>query len=572
MAERTLEQTVRGGAASRLSGRVAERPGLGKRAWLDTQHPVFKACAEAWAKNERRLRGGEDVLSELARFDWEKGDEHHKARRDQATYINFPDMFATVMAGHMMANAPVPEAGLNFGTLGSVPRERNFHNPTDAELVYYNADGVGNDGSQWDNFWSAALKRAMATGHRWIMVEGPEEAPGTRDRLIQEGLRPYLAEFSPLAVPMWHYQRGRLAYAILRVTTWEPRVVSGQMQSQDKPGYLLLVRKGCDLLDGGADTFSEGGWFRFDADKVLLDEGTWDDTDGEIPFFPFFYQRDGGTQERPAVSRPALSELGQVAVSYMNLSSAADFDAWDAAMSMQWLAGVDKESFNLALEKVKEGSRFAPLRPHEDTGSIPQVIDGAQGAVPSEVFDVLLRRKREEAREIASREAASTPDSSGASKRAGFREGMGSRLALIASELEQAQNTALHFLERRFGKPKPQGAVAWVRQFDLADTTEKVREIFELERVSGLRSPTLEAEAMMLAVKERQLVTDDATLQKIADEYKASGADAAERASQARSLMEEFGDFGPSAQKKDDAAPDEQQKRGAESGKTDEGA
>lgn len=530
------------------------------RDWLNEKHPVYEAWTKdhslpastggtagpgevgPWLRNEIRLRGGDEVLQYLRRFQWEteKG-EHFRDRKREATYINFPDLFATAMLGHLMREAPSIDQGLSFGGLGPVRRERGT-SPTRAELAYYNVDGVGNDGSQWDNWWLGVARRAFATGHRWIFVEAPAEAPRTEEDEIR-GLRPYLVEFSPLSVPNWHYDRGQLQFAVVTTSTRSPRVESGRLEGGDfEEGKLLLVRAG---FDGLGSEYAGGGWWMYDGDGEPVKrggdplDGTWEKTEGEIPLFPLYYERDNGSRDLPSMSRPGTTELGQVAVAYMNLASAADWDFFDAASSITWLLGVTREAYELAMAKISEGSRFPPLPPGVD-GTVPDVHDGSQGAVTAEVARSVLERKREVARELALREATSTPDSSGRSKQVGFEEQKAPRLALLASELEQAQNTAIHFLERRFGIARPSGSVSWPREFDLASLIDEIREFFELEQLTGYTSRTLAGKGMALAAEQKGLVTDEDEFEVVRREYEESAGAPGDAAAQAAAQDDEI--------------------------------
>jgi hypothetical protein len=505
--------------------------------WLDDTHEVFDANVDRWEINERRLRGGDFVLDELRRFLWETEEtdstataladgsqpgEHYNARKEQAVYINFPEMFVLAMKGHLHRNRPLPDAGLNFGGLGQVRRERNYRSPTRAEMVYYNADGVGNDGSQWDNFWLNVWGRASATGHRWIYVEAPRERAGNFRRELQ-GFRPWLVEFSPSQVTNWHFEDGSLAWAVVRISVRNPVVVDGMMTgNNESDGYLLLVRSGEQRL---GEDFVAGGWWKFDTDKLLVDAGDWSQTQGEIPMWPLFYERDVGVRSNsdtrdsiPAISRPGITELGQAAVSYMNLSSAAEYDAWDAASSLKFLMGVDRAGFNIAASIWNAGSQIVPV-PANESGAIPQLQDGSEGSVASDVFDKLLARKMKEAEKIAAQEAIGSPDASGAAKEVGFGDTRAPRLANIASEIEQAQNIAIFFLELRWGIAAPTGSVVWPREFDVTDVVEDITEFFTMEKLSGLRSKTLDAKLMTRAAKERGFIVDDATEAKIEAEY-----------------------------------------------------
>ena len=523
--------------------------------WLDETHAIFDANIDRWQQNERRLRGGDFVLDELRRFIWEtapgsapipgavqRPGEHYEARQEQAVYLNFPEWYVLSMKGHLHRNRPLPQSGLNFGELGEVRRERDYQLPTPAELIYYNADGVGNDGSQWDNFWLNAWTRAAATGHRWIFVEAPAVPPGNRRAEIQ-GLRPYLIELGPQAVSNWHFENGRLAFAIIRTMMRRPRVVNGAMEGNaPELGYLLLVRSGVDYL--GAE-YARGGWWSYDADKLPLDNGNWMRTRGEIPLFPLYYERDTGLaaqddneDDMPAMSRPGITEIGQAAVSYMNLSSAADYDAWDAASSLKFLMGVDRDGFNLAAEKWNAGSQIVPV-PTNGQGVIPQLADGSTGSVASSVFDVLLKRKMDEAEKLAVQEATGTPEASGESKKAGFGELKAPRLANIASEIEQAQNVAIYFLELRWGFGSPSGSVIWPREFEVIDVVQDIHEFFELERMSQYRSPTLGAKLMVAAAKEGGHITDNETEVKVQKEYEESAATVKKQAEAMAALSED---------------------------------
>jgi len=531
--------------------------------WLGMKHPIYTANENMWRRMETRFYGGEPVLNELREFDWEVGaaasvaeagleeqqiqamrevglfrrneQDHYSMRQRQAVYINFGDLFATTIVGHLMRKRPTPEEGLDFGTLGEISTEDDGE-PSQAELIYYNADGVGNDGSQWDNFWATAMQHAMATGHRWIMAESPVDAPETRADEI-EGKRPYLVEYSPLDVTNWFIANGRLQFAVIVYHERNPRIEKGRLEGNDpEMRYLLMTTKG---FAGLGDEFAGGGWFRFDADqKPMWEEsstrdeaeeiepddarGDWGGTKGEIPLWPLFYERAKSTPEHAAMSRSGTVEISQAAIAYMNLSSAADFDVWDAAQSMQFLLGVDTEGYNLAVEKMKGGSKTVPVPVNKKTGNVPSIYDGSTGAVVAQTFETRLGRKLEEARQLAALEATSTPESSGASKQAGFADVRAPRLALMASELEQAQNTAIHFIEMRFGNAKPSGSVEWPREYELTPLIDSIRELFELLVLAGVESPTLTTRAVMAAVRNKGLATDDVVEEAIEAELRQS--------------------------------------------------
>lgn len=524
--------------------------------FLQSIHPTYVAWKDVWAQNERRMRGGRPVLEELRRFDWElPGGEHYTLRQDTAVYLNFPDLFATALIGQLMKKAPrVDEGSLTFGGLGEVRGQRNPANPTRAELVFYNTDGVGNDGSQWNNFWATSTRWAMATGHRWIMVEGPVVEADVKLTKAdeQKGARPYIVSLSPLTVTNWHFENGRLAWAIITRLVRKPRLKEGEfIGNTETVEYLLMVREGVKEL---GSKFTSGGWWKFDNElNTTGDFGDWTKTKGEIPMFPQFYERDSGEVytsqvpqsnssgiqgsivKWPAMSRPGVTELGNAAVAYMNLSSAADFDAWDAAVSIQFIVGADEEGFNLAMSKLNAGSRYVPVPINRDAETTPTIHDGSTGAVVSDVFEKRLATKRTEVSRLAETEASKASgaaDASGVSQQADFAGSKAPRLALMASELEQAQNTAIWFLELRWGIATPTGFVEWGRDFSLIDVLDSVNSFLALQKLAGVTSKTLTAKALVMAARSRDLISDETEAEAIKTEYEDS-ADSAQKVAEA---------------------------------------
>lgn len=493
--------------------------------FLELVHPIHDAWADTWERNERRLEGGDAILEDLVPFDWEleaegrvgaDSREHYLRRQSQVTYINFPEMLAETYVGYLMDQAPSPGENLSFGTLGEVRRERNLSDPTRAEQIYYNVDGTGSDGSMWDNFWADVQMRAMATGHRWLMVEAPNVQVRNEAQERELGLRPYLVEFSPLDVTNWHFEHGRLMFAIVRIP-----MKRKPLESESTPmGYYLLVRRG---YIGLGTQFAEGGWWIFDENLEPVDFGVgWERTRGEIPMWCHFYRRAKPRRDWPTMSKPGLTELGSMAVAYMNLSSAADYDAWDAAQSMQFVLGADAEGFNDVVDQVQKGSKLIAVPVNKDTQQTPDMRDGSTGAVAVEVFEKRLNRKIEEARNLSVLAMSSSPYASGLSRQAGFKESKAPRIALIAGELESSQNIAIHFLEMRWGNNNPTGSVRWTRDFNLIALREKVSSIFDLELKSGYASKTLGTRAMLAAAKESGLITDDETEAQVAAEYESA--------------------------------------------------
>lgn len=523
--------------------------------WLDNKHEVWEARHEEWERGEARLAGGTDVLPELWPFEWEsvetdsrtggirltttdatrdihtkdvvlgnsgeKIGEHYSLRQRSATYINFPDMYAMAMVGQILRAKPE----VDYGTLGLVDRADGQVDPSRAELFHYNADGVGNDGSQFWNFVRHCANWAAAgTGHVWVMVEVPSQPAATFADEIA-GARPFLRMFRAGDVEDWHYVEGRLAYLKVRVPMRSPKVVNGKMTgAKGQDGYYLLVRRGWQGFDGsepgGVEKFSNGGWFLFDGDKTLVDQGDWSKTGGEIPCAALYYQRSAGTKAGgPAISRCGAIELGACAVSYMNLSSAADYDVWDGAGSLQIIKNASPEAFNTMISKIRGGNKYVPLQADPITKTAPEIHDASTGVVAADAFRARLDAKREEAKELAALEATSVPDSSGVSKAAGFAEAKAPRLALMASEIEQCFNAVLRWVELRWGRATPPGqgtnppraVIRMPKDFDLRDTLADIDRYFDIQTKSKLRSKTVDAKAMTRAAVETGIITDNET-------------------------------------------------------------
>lgn len=511
---------------------VTGQSGTGGLGFLDQVHPIYTAWKDRWRTNEILLAGGDDVLDYLRRFDWEKDetkDGAYAKRQDESIYLNFPDMYAGTITGHLLRFAPRPD----FGALGSINRERDPANPTQAELIWYNTDTPGDSGTEWDTWWMDVTRRSMATGHRWLYCEGPEEDALTMLR-EQQGYRPYLVEFSPLDVPMWYFNRqGRLEFAIIRFNDYNPRrTSSGDMQvySAQQQHYLLVVRAGCWRL---GEQFSEGGWWTFNPDKELLDHETFADTFGEIPMWPHFYQRHKGTRKRAALSRPGLTEIGACALANMNILSAANFNAWAAGMGVEYLLGVDDEGLSIAQEMRDRGDRLIAVPPNEDTGTNPTIQGSAAGAVPAEVY-----KSREEAiwsiaKTVGVIEATSSvstsatgqagPGQTGAAKQASFIQNQVPRIVHVAQNLANSQNQAIFWLELRFGYMQPKGSVDWPNQFELVELVDRIESFFNVQKVAGINSITLDAEAMVKFAEEKGLITSDEERATFLAEFMQSG-------------------------------------------------
>ena len=131
------------------------------------------------------------------------------------------------MTGHLSRETPSP----NYGKLGKVRERAQINTPTLAEILHYNVDGVGRDGTEFLPFFDGVQSRAINTGYRWLMVEMPSldqlqqirigngRDPGGPDYTMEdvlEGFRPYLVEYSPINVPFFVITNGQLDMAIIR--------------------------------------------------------------------------------------------------------------------------------------------------------------------------------------------------------------------------------------------------------------------------------------------------------------------------------------------------------------------
>lgn len=498
---------------------------LKENKWLGIHHPAYDANIDLWLQNESRMAGGDEILDELRYFDWEEeGGRHYTERQNDAVYHNFPDRFASGLVGHMMRQAPQVGNTLNFGTLGKVRRQRDIDEPSRAEMVYYNTDGIGNDGSQWNPYWTRAMKGAFPCGYIWVLAEGPEQkSTSLQDEL--DGMRPFLTEYSPTVVPNWDFEKGRLSFAVILRSKRTIGVVDNEVQIRnDELEYLVVVRKGYNKL---GSTFNKGGWFIFNEEGKLTDKfGDYRSTKGEIPMVALFYERVRPTKARPAIARPATTEIGAAAISYMNISSAADFEVWDSAGTIKAVEGVDEEGFNLFISKIRKGNRYVPLKNNKETGKTPSVGDISADQASTNIFDLRLRTKKAEATELMLNEIQTAPYASGASKKVSFTDTRSPRLALLAAELETAQNAMIRFLEMMFNPGKrPSGSTEWEREFDLMEAGAAALQFFEIETLSGYKSQTAGTKVMMMAVKALGISGDDQERTKIEAEYLQSAMD-----------------------------------------------
>lgn len=505
-----------------------------KYPFLSWTNSIFDAWYDEWSANERRLSAGFDVLEELARWDYEKDDSpigSYATRKSRAVFVPYPSMMTTAFVGGLQREKPEPGNGLDFGTLGD-PKV-----PSPAQDVMNSVDrAVG--GASWDTFWANTETKAMATGHVWITCDAPiwrkwaldnDRNPDIKPNREDErnGFRPYLMRLSPLQVPDWHYDE----YGVLQYLRWtSSRRAFKDGKTSTVVRHHLMVRRGCTIF---GEPFSGGGTWLFEDDELVLgDDGKpvrAEYPTREIPCFPHFACRDesphhakptksaseivrtkvseerirAGDQynvvgirgsafaaPRPRMSRPLLTEIGQLAVQQMDTGSSAHNDVQVSGQRKLYVAGGDKNTSKSISEQTDAGSLVVvvPAPP----GTRPSIHD--TGSVTSAKSQTERQRYLDEqAREIMMPEATSAPQSSGESKKAGYREGKAPTLALMADELETSQTSGVHLLERGYNRllEQPTGKVKWSGDFDLEPLVKDIEQAFDMMGTAGARSAKL---------------------------------------------------------------------------------
>lgn len=525
------------------------RAGVSERYYFLSQpHDVWSDMKDIWIENEARYEGGHRVRDQLWRFDWESlpgqgatrlrdgvsvpenapitsdaplaAGEHYQRRQGSSIYTNFMDSFATDTVGALMQQAPTPVDGLDFGTLGKVRRKKEIAGePSRAELAYYNIDGVGLDGTQWDNFWARQMKLAMVTGYRWIFIESPPMPTGLTQPRQGSGIRPYLIGYSPTVVTNWQYVNNRLDWAVMKLSVRRPRVEDGRLVGNSgEDEYMLFVRRG--VRDLGTE-FAGGGWFRFDSQKNPIpgQSGNWGKTNGDIPMVPLFYEKHDDI-----FGRPALTELGNAGIAGMNIHSAADFDAFDRAGTVHALEGADVEGFNLFISKILGGNRYAPLPNNRETGKTPTVGDVSGGSTTADVFEKRWLAIVNAVDRIVGNELKTAAPDSGLAQQAGYALGSVPRLSIMAGNMEESQNSSIPFLEMRWGETKPTGSAKWKRDFQLIRLTSTAQAILQLMQIAGIHSATLESRVIISAARNESYISDDPEATTIENELMASAA------------------------------------------------
>lgn len=487
---------------------------------------LYNQHLASWQRDEKRLYGGDWVLDELLQWKGEE-DEFYTSRVAQAGYITLPKLHAGTLTGHLSGETPIP----NFGSMGEVRRRDELKgNPSFAELLWYNV-GIGQDGDELLPWFDGVQERSMATGFRWVLVEMPtlavlrsirevnnrdSEGPLT-DQDVIDGFRPYPVEYSPTEVPFWQYTNGRLDFAVIRTVHASENVLDENFNvlSTDK-GFYLLVRQG---FKGLGEPFMGGGWWKFDASGQPIEGGasTWGDkgqrgnTLGQIPMFQFVGERSPGTTDRPAIARSLTMELGQIAVSLMNRISERNWNMMQAAKSVDWIMGIEPKDHAKIVTQQNLGSITIGVPPvilGDGRAAIPTMWNSSAALLDASAFEMVIRSGLEEAREIMIKQVTSAPESSGASKKAGFAEATSPLLRRLAATRQSAMNTFLYFAALRGGFQNPQANVTIPREFRLAPAVDEIEAGLNMLKRSWLRSVTLEKELIVRAMDERGLMPE----------------------------------------------------------------
>jgi len=473
---------------------------------LASEHPVYKNQRSDWEMLERRMETGAAVIAkDLFPFEWETkqefGKAHFEQRKAEANYINFGKRMAEKFVGALSREAPQTGRGLDLDAFGD-PEDIT----SAAYHVIHSIDSAGNDGAHMVSFFDAVQRAAMTTGHRWLYVDIPQidGIPSLADE--EAGIRPYVVEYSPLSVPDWYYQDGRLMYARIKMESRAPRLVNGEFKADSEERSLLLVAEG---WGGFGDEFGGGGWWMFDKDKKLVVDGEremrspWTSTAGEIPLVPFFYER-----HKKHFSRSGLFEILQVSVAHLNIDSAGDHDAIKSGSRRLYFVGADPTQHGKIKEQHEAGSQGISIPANPVTGKVPTIWDTGMSSANSGI-EKRLERKAEYAAYIAMDELKLSPSASGVAREIQFWDTKSPRLALMARERGHGENAVLRFMAMRWGKDPNAVRVTWKEDYDIKPVVDDIREVFEVFDLAGMSSPSASAELGVQTLREKGLFGED---------------------------------------------------------------
>lgn len=519
------------------------------KTFATSEHPIYKRLKDRWELQETMLRGGPEVRDKVIPFAWEKSDpDHLKARKQTASYINFAERMVGRFVGHLDAERPTPGSGANFDAVGGVRGEDELTGDwTKGEYLWYDVDAQG---TPLALFTSEAHKRAVATGHRWLVAEMTADAPeSAADEAA--GLRPYAVEYSPLDVPNWRYVNGHLAALVTRSAVESLVTAEGEYADEPVTVLALYVAAGPQAAPFGQDAVASGAWIVLgeDGEPLLVDgkplEGTLESTLGEIPAVPLLYRGD----ERD-FSVSGTEDLNAIALSYLSLSSAGDSDALETAARTLFLFNMRTETFNKGAAVKEIGGRIVPFEPSPvgTQGAAPVSYYDSASVSGGEAVEKALERKRREAAEIAADELRAAPTASGEARKVEFVDSKAPRLTTMAYHRERAENELLRLLTLRWGETEAP-TLTWPKRFDVADTVDDWLAVFNAASRMQADSPTLTVTGLKRILKAKNVSLDQATWAAIDAEVRA----AADARAQAADDLSTIGD--PFAQDtQDDAA------------------
>lgn len=504
--------------------------------FLDSKHAIYVSHKAEWEREERRHAGGEGVLAEVVQFEYEET-ASFDARKAWAQWIGFGRVHTTILAGHLTGDMPVP----NYAGLGQ-PREvgDTAGKQPLSELFHYNANGVGQDGMQLPAFLNLVAQNAMATGYRWLICELPDkqtlreirvstgtlapdatplrvaasEAQVITEAEVRAGHRPFWEEYSPLAVPNWRFRQKRLIWAIVRQTVEDE-------EGKESFGYYLLVRGGYEapatIGDWPGEEFNGGGWWKFTEDKKQVDQGTWDDTDGEIPMWMHVGAPGNGTYLRPSIGQSLTMELGQISADVMNAQSEQRYNLRQAAKSVNYWIGMEVPAHSRLIGQGRGGSIHvaAPaseIPPGSGNWQFPQLANSAAVLLDAEAYVNVIEGSVARARDIMVRQIIAAPDASGARVEAEHASATAPLLSQLAATFETSVNTGLYFTLRRFGLSHEESADASVkmsRQFELRDVVTDIDQLLSTIRDTGIRSPALERSLVVKKADQLDLMPEE---------------------------------------------------------------
>lgn len=438
---------------------------------------------ETWQTNTIRFNASVAVYDELAPFQWETNqDQTYRDRKARAVYPDLPGQTAERFVGVMMEEPPEP----TWNTLGKRTMTPGA-NETRVDMIWNNADGVGDDARSWHSFWADQMQQAMPTKFRWILAE---QSRITENTLTAEarGQRPYFVGISPIETPFYRFEKGELKAfrREIKETVYEVDD-SGKVVQKERTIHYVMVCKG---WKGFGEEFGAGGWWMFtDKDEPLKDENgesMWDDleeTGGAIPITRIFYERSGST----VTDRGGILNLGRISIAFMDVLSWMWHDAKISGGRKRYFLGVDRNQWDTIANAEVGGGIDVPV-PAGATGNVTIYDTGQTSANEhlSELLDKLLTM----AIQIIMRELMTSPDASGRSRIVAFLQSNSPRLAHMAGNMEEAQNAALAFLYMRWGV-QPDGYVEWERRYDMRTMIQRVAELFQVFEGARASSATL---------------------------------------------------------------------------------